>query len=179
MIKVFSFRPEFFNQNGDQGNLEALASYTNSELESSSIKEADFVLFGDASRAAMREFQSELIGYLPDLQSRFDQGLPTLIVGSCFELLAPKLAGASAFSYGRRTSEFRRVIDDGVEVFGYRNSEVTSPDLLVKGAFVGTTLFGPVVAKNLGIAQMFADALGKQINLSDSQREWISKITSG
>ena len=179
MIKAFSFRPEFFNQNGDQGNLEALSAYTSSEVKSVSISEAEFVLFGDASRAAMREFNDGLVGYLPDLQHRFDHGLPTLIVGSCFELLVPKLIGAPAFSFGNRVSEFRKISESGLGVFGYRNSELANPDLVVNGAFVGTTLFGPVVAKNLGLAELFGKALGKEIRVSDSQREWISKITSG
>ena len=77
--------PEHFNNNGDQGNIEVLSI----ELKATKvehavvdkIEKADFVLFGDASRAAMGHYESELEGYRPQIRERFSEGLATLLVG--------------------------------------------------------------------------------------------------
>lgn len=176
MIKVFSFRPEYFNNNGDQGNLEALKHYLQVEFQESTIEDADFVLFGDGSRAALREFAGELLASVPYLKARLDSGQPTLLVGATYELLAPHLTGSPALSYTQRASEFREATSAGVKVRGYRNSELDGGDLYIKGAFVMTTLFGPVLAKNLELIELFARSLGITPKISSRELEWISKI---
>ena len=84
--------PEHFNNNGDQGNIEVLSTELKAaKVEHAAmdkIEEADFVLFGDASRAAMRHYESELEGYRPLIRDRFSEGLATLLVGSCYEFFA-------------------------------------------------------------------------------------------
>lgn len=176
MIRVFSFLPEFFNNNGDQGNLEALAHFLNEKLEPAEIQDAEFVLFGDASRAPIREFEKDLRELVPALQLRLDKGLPTLLVGSSFEFLAPLLVGMPKIQYGERVSEFRQASDSGLTAKGYRNSEVVSGDLVIRGAFVGTTLFGPILAKNIELLELIAERLGKKVRVSTREREWISKL---
>ena len=176
MTKVFTFHPEYFNNNGDQGNLEALAHFTRQPLESVGIDEAAFVLIGDASRAAMRHFEVELDEVRPTLQYRLENSLPTLIVGSAFEYFSARLSGIPKPVHGERVSEFRTVKSDGVEVSGYRNSTLVSEDLFIRGAFVGTTLFGPVLAKNPQLLSRIADALGVSVSMTTQEKEWISKI---
>lgn len=176
MIKVFSFRPEHFNNNGDQGNLEALQHFLRTQTLPASITEADFVLIGDASRAAMREFEAELLQLVPALQRRLDEGLPTLIVGSSYEFYSKLLAGAPRLSYGARASEFRTATSDGISVKGYRNSEIVDGDIFISGAFVMTTLFGPVLAKNPQLLQVMARNFGLEANYSASELEWIGKL---
>lgn len=176
MIKVFSFHPEFFNNNGDQGNLEALAHFTKTSVEFKPLAEAEFVLFGDASRAAMRHFAAELEAMVPQLEYRLAEQLPTLLVGSCFEHFSNRINGLPTPLHGDRVSEFRTATSDGLEVRGYRNSTLTSPDLFVQGAFVATTLFGPVLAKNPGLLQRVADALKLKVEISESEQQWIGKI---
>ena len=176
MIKVFSFRPEFFNNNGDQGNLEAIRHFLNVEIEFSAIDEADFVLIGDASRAAMREFDKELLALTPALQERLDKGLPTLVIGSSYEFYSELLAGTPRLSYGARASEFRTAKFAELTVRGYRNSEVVDQDLFVSGAFVMTTLFGPVLAKNPQLLQLMARNFGCEANFSPLELEWIEKL---
>ena len=78
--------------------------------------------------------------------------------------------------HGERVSEFRTVKSDGVEVSGYRNSTLVSDDLFIRGAFVGTTLFGPVLAKNPQLLSRIADALGVSVSMTTQEKEWISKI---
>lgn len=176
MIKVFSFRPEYFNNNGDQGNLEALSHFTGKSLDLVDIEKAEFALFGDGSRAAIREFGAELEAMVPELQRRLDTKAPTLIVGSAYEFFAPKLSGLPALSYGPRVSEFREANHSSINVKGYRNSEVIDSDLFVSGYFVATTLYGPVLAKNIELLEHMAKGLSLQVNVSERQRSWIAKL---
>ena len=176
MTTAYSFRPEYFNNNGDQGNIEALEHFTLSKFAPGEIDNADLVLIGDASRAAMREFSNELESLTEPLQRRLDTGAPTLIVGSSYEFFCPRLNGMPKLAFGPRVSEFRTIEAFGMQVKGYRNSEVQNEDLFVKGLFVGTTLFGPVLAKNLKLAQKFATGLGLEISVSDEVKQWIALL---
>lgn len=178
MIKLASYRPEYFNNNGDQGNLEVLEKQLSWRGVSTSITTdlhgADFVLFGDASRAVMREFAGELDGQLELLKDRLERNLPTLLVGSCHEFFAPKL-GVAKFRKMARASEFRELKVDGVDAFGYRNSEV-DVDLLVRGFFASTTLFGPVLAKSPELLERMLQGLGIQGSLEESQQEYLDRL---
>lgn len=176
MTTAYTFRPHYFNNNGDQGNLEALEHYSKQKLDAASIEEADFVLFGDASRAAMREFESELESHVPVLEQRLSSGLPTLLVGSCYEFFASRVSGMPNLSYGERASEFREVEAFDMKVRGYRNSEVLGQDFFIEGLFVGTTLFGPVLAKNLELASRMAAGLGLELSVTSEQRQWIERL---
>lgn len=176
MTSVFSFRSQYFNNNGDQGNLEALEHFSRSTFEIASIEGADFVLFGDASRAAMREFEAELEKCVPVLELRLSKGLPTLLVGSCYEFFARRISSMPNLEYGDRVSEFREVAAAGMRIKGYRNSEVYGNDLFISGLFVGTTLFGPVLAKNIELLQRMAAGLGLEVSVTSEQRQWIEKL---
>lgn len=171
MIKLSSFQPEFFNNNGDQGNLEVLRSQlhwrgVNFSLLEQDFRKTDFLLIGDASRAAMRHFDAELRELIPILEERLSKGSPTLLVGSTFEFYAGKIRGLPALKTIARVSEFRSVEDSGLEAYGYRNSEADR-DLFVSGAFIGTTLYGPVLAKSPALLQIVLNALGVTEPLPD------------
>lgn len=164
MITLASFRPEFFNQNGDQANLEVLGMQLmwrgiECEVAHQNFDSADFLLIGDASRAAIREFGAELELLIPTLSKRLESGLPTLLVGSAHEYFAGKVVGLPALVRSARASEFREVSRSGLKAFGYRNSEVIE-DLVVSGAFVSTTLFGPVLAKSPDLLNLILSRLG-------------------
>ena len=164
MIRLASYRPEYFNQNGDQANLEVLGMQLmwrgiRCEVLDKDFDEADFFLIGDASRAVMREFASELEILVPMLSERLEAGLPTLLVGSAHEFFAGKVAGLPELRKAERSSEFREVQASGFEAFGYRNSEVVG-DLFVSGSFLSTTLFGPVLAKSPQLLNLVLDRLG-------------------
>ena len=64
--------PEHFNNNGDQGNIEALSlELKAAKVEHAAIdkiEEADFVLFGDAGRAAMSHYAHEPAGNHCDMR---------------------------------------------------------------------------------------------------------------
>jgi CobQ-like glutamine amidotransferase family enzyme len=177
MITLASYRPEFFNQNGDQGNIEVLGMQLmwrgiDCEVSSKDFDEADFFMVGDASRAVMREFSADLELLVPMLSERFAAGMPTLLVGSAHEYFAGKVEGLPALKAATRKSEFREVTQSGLSAFGYRNSEF-GEDLVVAGAFVSTTLFGPVLAKSpdlldlvlrrLGVSEQLPSGIGAEL----------------
>lgn len=164
MIRFASFKPEFFNANGDQANLEVLQKQlawrgVESSVSDHGLETCDLLLVGDGSRAAMRHFAAELADLSQTLQHRLDAGMPTLLVGSAHDFFAGRVCGLPAIHKTERKSEFRDVSFEGISAFGYRNSEADS-DLFIAGGFVSTTLFGPVLAKSPQLLDHFLRALG-------------------
>jgi len=89
MITYFTFEPEYFNNNGDQGNIEVLLHFLKRSGHKvkrvDSPKDADFVLIGDGSLAVVEHFAKKLGALRNEIKKRFDAGKPTLVVGSSFE----------------------------------------------------------------------------------------------
>ena len=173
MITTFALMPEHFNNNGDQGNMEVLsaelAAVKAPHKAIVEIESADFVLLGDASRAAMRHYEKELEGLRPLVRERFAQGLPTLLVGSCYEFFASDLS-LELRPIARR-SEFV-----AGEYFGYRNTEYDLTPVTRNGLFVATSLYGPFLAKNPGYLSELLIGLGANPELKPERLLWIEKI---
>ena len=165
MIKLSSFKPEFFDNNGDQGNLAVISAQfaaLNVEFEiTNDYQGSDFLLVGDCSIAVLNHFETELLELLPALKMRLMAGKPTLLVGRSYEYFAPLLD--IDLKHGERESKFvsLRVLDH--DVFGYHNSTVVEPRLHVSGSFIGTTLFGPLFAKNPQLLKKIASSLGVEL----------------
>lgn len=168
MTSVFSFEAQFFNQNGDQGNLAVLEHVTEKKLLKIDDPTADLVIIGDASRAAMRRFAPELTALIPAIEQRLLEGLPTLLVGSSFEFYSERCEMLPTLTRGPRESKFVKVNHDGSQVVGYRNSDVLGSELFVRGCFVGTLLFGPLLAKNPDLLGLFSESLGLETEAQDS-----------
>ncbi len=150
MKTYFSFHKDHFNNQGDQGNIEVLRMVLERQGETlveSGALDADFVLFGDASRAAMEHYEAELSSFVDQLHKRMVDGKPTLLVGSCYEYYLPLLSGIPFEKY-ERSSEFRKIESELGPIVGYRNSTIGELDILIDRGFVGTTLFGPILAVN-------------------------------
>ncbi|MDG2497070.1 MAG: hypothetical protein P8M68_02675 [Aquiluna sp.] len=151
MKSYFSFKPEHFNNNGDQGNIDVIGHFADLQnvdlVKTDVLENADFVLFGDASQAAMKHYEDDLGDFVESLKLRLENGLPTLLVGSCFELFWPLLTGVG-FERSARVSEFRSVSSEAGVILGYRNSTVSNDDFIINRGFVGTTFFGPVLSIN-------------------------------
>ena len=162
MITLASYRPEFFNNNGDQGNLEVLAAHLKAVgvpfVVSDELVGSDFLLIGDSSIAAHDHFETELNALLPELKLRLLAGRPTLLVGRSWEYFAPLLG--VELSHGERASKFFEVKVSEHEVLGYHNSTVIEPKFFVTGSFMGTTLFGPLLAKNPSVLKLIGLSLG-------------------
>ena len=175
MITYFTFEPEYFNNNGDQGNLEVLLNFLKRSGHSikrvDSPKHADFVLIGDGSVAVVQHFSKKLGVLRSEIKKRFDAGKPTLIIGSSFEFFAEQL-GLNSVKTARK-SGFVRTAEG---YFGYRNSDSNLPEVIVKGSFIATKLFGPVLAKNPQLLKLQLDALGAEFLMSDELASWIEII---
>lgn len=173
MIQTFTFMPEHFNNNGDQGNIEVLSvELTAAKVAhtvTDQIENADFVLVGDASRAAMRQYKEQLEALRPMVRERYSKGLGTLLVGSSYEYFASDL-GLELRQVARR-SEF--VFG---EYFGYRNTEYDLEPVTRRGLFVATSLYGPFLAKNPGYLSDLLIGLGVEHELSSERLFWIEKI---
>ena len=173
MISIFSFMPEHSNNNGDQGNIEVLSIELKAakveHVAIDKVEEADFVLFGDASRAAIRHYEIELEGYRPLIRERFLKGLATLLVGSSYEFFAKDL-GLELRQVARK-SEFVNS-----DYFGYRNTEYDLEPVTRNGLFVATCLYGPFLAKNPGYLSELLMGFGANPELKPERLMWIEKI---
>ena len=173
MISLSSYRPELFNRNADQGNLLVLTKQlqwrgVDFEVLHEFDLSADFVLIGDSFNAVRREYSAELLELAPGLQSRLDQGRATLLVGSSYEFYMDILDGLPNPVRAARVSEFRVAKSGSLSAFGYRNTDLDGSDLFIKGAFIGTTLYGPVLAKSPDLLKLVLDAMGVETELSSS-----------
>ena len=182
MITLSTFRPDYFNQNGDQANLEVLGMQLlwrglECQVLDAPQQSADFLLIGDASRAAMRHFEAELLQLIPLITERLNDGLPTLLVGSAHEFFAGRVEGLPALAKTARASEFREVKASGLTAFGYRNSEAVE-DLFISGAFVSTTLFGPVLAKSPELLEMMLTRIGASEPLPEDIKQELEGLVS-
>jgi hypothetical protein len=64
-----------------------------------------------------------------------------------------------------------------MKAFGYRNSEAVE-DLFVSGAFVSTTLFGPVLAKSPELLDLVLDRLGVSDPLPAEVEQELSNLVT-
>lgn len=169
MIKLATFMPEYFNNNGDQGNIEVLVKQLewrgiDYSVTSTDLSEADFLLVGDGSRAVMREFESDLSGLEDLVASRLREGKATLLVGSSHEHFCSKLQELPDLKTLSRVSEFREVASGIHKAFGYRNTD-KDVDLFIKGAFISTSFYGPLLAKNQNLLDLVLSSMGVSGNL--------------
>ena len=182
MISLATFYPEHFNNNGDQGNLEVLGwlfKLNNLEFEiSREVRtDSDFVLIGDASTATLEHYQARLLELLPMLANRLEAGLPTLLVGSSYEWFLARLPTLGKPTKGVRKSSFIKVKAGISEpVIGYRNSELLGVELFISGAFIGTQLFGPILAKNPALLNLVLVNLGCTLTLPVDVLELINQV---
>ena len=179
MIRLSTFEPKYFNNNGDQGNIEVLRFSLDSRNLASSLDtvitiDSDFVLVGDASRAVMREYSPQLSSLVEVLAKRLELGKATLLVGSSWEYFAPLLG--IEVKMGERLSAFVMEQSQGESVMGYHNSLVSQGRLFIHGLFTGTTLYGPLLAKNPDLLAQLLVEMGTSGELEDWQKEFPKQI---
>lgn len=177
-ISVMTFQAEHFNNNGDQGNLELIEKLAARQrcsvthLGPSQIANADFVLIGDASRAAIRFYEPGLRNLSEGLALRRQNGRPTLLVGSSYEFFAKDL-GLAEPNPVKRQSDFVVTEFAGEKVVGYQNSDNDLPVLQVEGSFIATKLYGPVLAINPNLLERISSGLGLEAKLP---QDWLIQI---
>lgn len=175
MIKLFTFQPYYFNNNGDQGNLDVLTYFMKQQAVEyknvDSIEDCDFALLGDASIAVMQHYEQELGQLRSEIVKRHAAGAPTLLVGSTYEYFAKDLGMQPGTKV--RFSGFLTTSDG---VFGYQNSDSDLPAFYSNGLFMATNLFGPLLAKNPKLLVELSQGLGFDAQLPKEQLEWIGAI---
>lgn len=170
VLTVASFRPEFFNVIGDQGNLDVLCAEAGwagvdcvrVELTSANAATADFVLLGAASLSAMRALEPELAELEPHLLERTAAARPSLYLGSSYIRFAPAVFGLQPAAT-QRVSDYYRGDFNGNSVVGYLNSDSTLPPLTTVSGQIGSLLSGPLLAKNRWLLEAYADRLGFEL----------------
>lgn len=183
MIKLATFMPTYFNNNGDQGNIEVLAKQLEwrgipCSVTSTELKDSDFLLVGDGSRAVMREFKSELAAITDLVAERLSSGKATLLVGSAHEFFCTRLPGLPELKGAPRVSEHREVSSGDLRVFGYRNNEIDN-DFFIEEAFISTSLFGPILAKNENLLNIVLTSMGVTSELPPVHQSRLAPVLQG
>lgn len=183
MIKLASFMPTYFNNNGDQGNIEVLAKQlewrgVQYSVTSKEFANSDFLLVGDGSRAVMREFESELAAITDLVAERLRTRKATLLVGSAHEFFCSRLPGLPELKNALRVSEHREVAFGDLRVFGYRNNEI-DVDLYMEQAFISTSLFGPILAKNENLLKIVLASMGVTSELPAMHQSRLAPVLQG
>lgn len=183
MIKLATFMPKYFNNNGDQGNIEVLAKQlewrgVQYSVTSTELKDSDFLLVGDGSWAVMREIKSELAAITELLAERLRTGKATLLLGSAHEFFCSRLPGLPELKYAPRVSEHREVVSGDLRVFGYRNNEI-DVDFFMEQAFISTSLFGPILAKNENLLKIVLGSMGVTSELPAAYQSRLAPVLQG
>ena len=183
MIKLATFMPKYFNNNGDQGNIEVLAKQlqwrsVQYSVTSSEFADSDFLLVGDGSRAVMREFESELAAITDLVAERLRTGKATLLVGSAHEFFCSRLPGLPELNEAPRVSEHREVSFGDLRVFGYRNNEI-DVNFFREQAFISTSLFGPILAKNENLLNIVLASMGVNTELPAVHQSRLALVLQG
>jgi len=183
MIKLATFMPTYFNNNGDQGNIEVLSKQlewrgVQCSVTSSDLAESDFLLIGDGSRAVMREFDTGLSAMTDLVAERLSTGKATLLVGSAHEFFCARLPKLPDLKKSPRVSEHREVESDNLKVFGYRNNEI-DVDFYIQEAFISTSLFGPILAKNENLLNIVLTSMGATKELPDVYQSRLAHLLQG
>jgi CobQ-like glutamine amidotransferase family enzyme len=183
MIKLATFMPKYFDNNGDQGNIEVLAKQlewrsVQYSVTSTELQDSDFLLVGDGSRAVMREFKSELAAITDLVSERLRTGKATLLVGSAHEIFCSRLLRLPDLKYAPRVSEHREVTFGDLRVFGYRNNEIDL-DFFIEQAFISTSLFGPILAKNGNLLNIVLNSMGVTADLPAMHQSRLAPVLQG
>jgi CobQ-like glutamine amidotransferase family enzyme len=183
MIKLATYKPTYFNNNGDQGNIEVLAKQlewrgVQYSVTSNEFANPDFLLVGDGSRAVMREFESELVAITELIAERLRTGKATLLVGSAHEFFCSRLPGLPELKKTPRVSEHREASAGDVSVFGYRNNEI-DVDFFLERAFISTSLFGPILAKNENLLNIVLNSIGVTSELPAVHQSRLGPVLQG
>ena len=177
MIRLMELYPEHLNLNGDRGNLQVLQKRlewagVDAEILTHRVGQPlattppDFVILGHGSPAAWRQIYADLVRITPVLQQWMSLDTQLLAVSSGFAALHGLLDGLPAeVSRIERVSKFEIAEQVGIEVVGYRNSDLSLPSLLLVGNFIGTLLHGPLFAKNEELADLVISRMLERRNL--------------
>ena len=182
MIRLLELYPEHLNLNGDRGNLLILQRrlewasvqvqvFTHRAGQPLPATPPDFVLLGHGSPAAWRQIYADLAKCAQTLENWLAAGTQLLAVSSGFAALHG-LFGSLPVSVERkdRSSKFISDVFEGQELVGYLNSELDLPNLHIDENFIGTNLHGPILAKNVWLADAIISKLDAEPGVVDEEK---------
>ncbi|MBP6186210.1 MAG: hypothetical protein KA421_00430 [Rhodoluna sp.] len=164
MIRLLELYPEHLNLNGDRGNLlvlqrrlewaqVAVQTFAHRAGQPLPATRPDFVLLGHGSTAAWRQIYSDLARVVPQLEDWMKQGTQLMAVSSGFAALHGLSKDLPASIERReRVSKFVSVATENSTVVGYLNSDLELEPFMQSGNFMATLLHGPLLAKNVDLA---------------------------
>lgn len=201
MYNILVMYPEHLNLNGDVANAGILARRMNWYGHSAAIEfhnpgdelpsyVPDFVLIGHGSEAAWAAIESDLAMNWPTLQRWFASGVRGLAVNSGQELLHEERFALfeGKLTQGSRVSKFiaqdTELFGDSNQLLGYQNSVYSAPIVELKNGLIGTQLHGPVLAKNVWLADAIIRGITGEVVLTavpgaESQLEQIGRFETG
>lgn len=183
-MKLVSYDASHFNTNGDQGNLEIIASELSwrglsfevvSSTAPSDLETADLVLFGGASRAVMRHHSQHLTALLPVLRARSSRLTTTIFIGSSFEFFAEPLFGLDARPANRSSDNYSGEFGSS-RVIGYLNTETDLPPLAIDNRQIGSLLTGPLLLKNRWLLKDVLQWLGVTNDLPEAKEAEVQRL---
>lgn len=175
MISLVALFPNHLNLNGDLANIKVLQqrlAWRNVDCVVTFVDKgenvpagADFILLGHGSEAAWADLQDDLHRITPELTKAFENGLPGLAVASGYERLFKLEDGVSLALDSRvvkrieRSSKFVIAELGENRALGYVNSDAELEPLIRLQNLFGTLLHGPVLAKNVWLAESIIRAI--------------------
>jgi lipid II isoglutaminyl synthase (glutamine-hydrolysing) len=187
MIRLGLLFPEHLNLNGDFGNLEVLSrqlewrGHAHELVEITQKSQLDsglnFLLIGHGSEAAWADIAEQFTKMQEGISGLISAGVPVLAVSSGFANLVSRglVPGLSVSPIADRISKFEIVIDQGSEVLGYVNVDNNLPPIHRSGSLIGTTLHGPILAKNTHLLEsvlaQIADSAGETLQANQDAKK--------
>lgn len=182
MIRLLELFPEHLNLNGDRGNLVVIQrrlewagvdcqTFTYRLAQALPATRPDLVLIGHGSPAAWRQIYSSLAKLAPVLQEWLEQGTQVLAVASGFAALHGLLPELPAsVNRSDRKSVFVSENYESNQLVGYLNSELELENLLINKNFIGTNLHGPLLSKNVWLADLIASKFNFEVGVVDTNK---------
>ncbi|MEY3029037.1 MAG: hypothetical protein RL198_434 [Actinomycetota bacterium] len=189
-IQLGAWQPTYFNQNGELANVKVLEAWLRlmgikarfTEVNSPyQTEQLDFLLVGDAGRAAISHFSTDL-SRLGEQLKQSDKGPVALFLGKSFEATALQVFGIE-LSPTPRVSEFREFESNLGSVRGYLNSKLEAVPLTNRGRLFGSSLHGPILASSpllrqrvlslLAMNEMAMLSLGPAFAASERELGWL------
>ena len=171
MIRLLNLFANHLDLNGDAANtlvLQRRAEWGGLAVVTENVElnqpwptqRPDFVLVGHGSAAAWRQAYPALKANAATLEQWMLAGTKVLAVSSGFAALHGMLPGLpNSIDKTERTSKFMVVDFEDKQIYGYRNSDLEMPDIVRHDNLIGTTLHGPLLAKNSWLADEILAAI--------------------
>ncbi len=185
MIRLLQLYPDHLDLNGDAGNLLILQRRAQWGGLAVSLEKLalganlpsvrpDVVLIGHGSAAAWRQAYPALKAVSATLEQWLLEGTQLIAISSGFAALHG-LFGSLPAKIERLDERFSNFIVEDFEgqvLAGYKNSDLALENLHIQGNLIGSLLHGPLLAKNIWLAdKILGSVVAQRPELKESRGE--------